>query len=103
MRLIDADVMHGEIDKYDSEGRISLKNTKRYIDAQPTAYDVDKVVEELEESSIEFELFGSCSEFVNLAVAIDIVKRGGVDDNTRRGCEEDDRDATHNDAARLKR
>ena len=32
MRLIDADVMHREIDKFDLEGRMSLKNIKRYID-----------------------------------------------------------------------
>ena len=48
MRLIDADVMHREIDKYDPEGRMSLKNIKRYIDAQPTAYDIDKIIEQLE-------------------------------------------------------
>ena len=42
MRLIDADVMHKEIDKFDLEGRMSLKNIKRYIDAQPTVYDNNK-------------------------------------------------------------
>ena len=49
MRLIDADVMHREIDKFGLEGRMSLKNIKRYINAQPTAYDIDKVIKELEE------------------------------------------------------
>ena len=49
MRLIDADVMHREIDKFDLEGRMSLKNIKRYINAQPTAYDIYKIVEQLEE------------------------------------------------------
>lgn len=48
MRLIDADVMHREIDKFDLEGRMSLRNIKRYIDAQPIVYDIDKVVEQLE-------------------------------------------------------
>ena len=42
MRLIDADVMHKEINKYDLEKRMSLKNIKRYIDAQPTVYDDNK-------------------------------------------------------------
>lgn len=46
MRLIDADVMHREIDKFDLEGRMSLKNIKRYIDAQPTAYDINKTIEQ---------------------------------------------------------
>ena len=41
MRLIDADVMHREIDKYDLEKRMSLKNIKRYIDAQPTVLDIN--------------------------------------------------------------
>ena len=38
MRLIDADVMHKDIDKFDPESLISLKNVKRYIDVQPTTY-----------------------------------------------------------------
>lgn len=38
MKLIDADVMHKDIDKFDPESLISLKNVKRYIDVQPTAY-----------------------------------------------------------------
>ena len=42
MRLIDADVMHKEINKYGLEKRMSLKNIKRYIDAQPTVYDDNK-------------------------------------------------------------
>lgn len=48
MRLIDADVMHREIDKYNPEGRMSLKNIKRYIDAQPTVYDIEDIVKQLE-------------------------------------------------------
>ena len=52
-RLIDADVMHREIDKYDPECLMSLKNIKIYINAQPTAYDIDKVVEQLEEKKAE--------------------------------------------------
>ena len=71
MRLIDADVMHREIDKYDLEGRMSLKNIKRYIDAQPTAYDIDKVVEQLEENY-------SCDvgnlKMISVDKAIEIVK-----------------------------
>ena len=52
--MIDADVMHREIDKFDLEGRMSLKNIKRYINAQPTAYDIDKVMEQLEAVEKEY-------------------------------------------------
>lgn len=80
MRLIDADVMHREIDKYDPEGRMSLKNIKRYIDAQPTAYDIDKIIEQLEElKETAYESYGLASgAYVAMCNAIEIVKRGGV-------------------------
>ena len=81
MRLIDADVMHREIDKYDPEGRMSLKNIKRYIDAQPTAYDIDKIIEQLEElKETACESYGLASgAYVAMCNAIGIVKRGGVE------------------------
>ena len=81
MRLIDADVMHREIDKYDPEGRMSLKNIKRYIDAQPTAYDIDKIIEQLEElKETAYESYGLASgAYVAMCNAIEIVKRGGVE------------------------
>lgn len=76
MRLIDADVMHREIDKFNPEGRMSLKNIKRYIDAQPTVYDIDKVVEQLEENY-------SCDvgnlKMISLDKSIKIVKEGGAE------------------------
>ena len=75
-RLIDADVMHREIDKHDPEGRLSLKNIKIYIDVQPTAYNIDNVVKQLEDHAIEFEAFGICSDYVELTHAIAIVKGG---------------------------
>ena len=80
MRLIDADVMHREIAKYDPEGRMSLKNIKRYIDAQPTAYDKDKIIEQLEElKETAYESYGLASgAYVAMCNAIEIVKRGGV-------------------------
>ena len=77
MRLIDADVMHREIDKYDLEGRMSLKNIKRYINAQPTAYDIDEVVEQLEDEiefvAREYPLHG---RYIKKSRAIEIVKGG---------------------------
>lgn len=88
MRLIDADRLiealnlcgcykHINPEAYDTLMKYEILGA---IEVQPTAYDMDNVIEELEESSIEFEVFGRCSEFVNSVVAIDIVKRGGVDE-----------------------
>ena len=81
MRLIDADVMHREIDKYDPEGRMSLKNIKRYIDAQPTAYDIDKVIKQLENVSfvdVDEEYADDGQRMLFLHDAIEIVK-GGIE------------------------
>ena len=80
MRLIDADVMHGEIDKFNPEGRISLKNIKRYIDVQPTAYNIDKVVKQLKKVSfvdVDEEYADNGQIMLFLQDAIDIVKKGG--------------------------
>lgn len=52
------------------------------IDEQPTAYDIQGVVEQLEGHAIEFETFGMCSDYVELTHAIEIVKGGAVDDET---------------------
>ena len=80
MRLIDADVIHGEIDIFNPEGRMSLKNIKRYIDAQPTAYDIDKVVKQLEKVSfvdIDEEYADNGQNMLFLHDATEIVKKGG--------------------------
>ena len=80
MRLIDADVMHGDIDKFNPEGRISLKNIKRYIDVQPTAYDIDKVVKQLKKVSfvdVDEEYADNGQIMLFLHDAIEIVEKGG--------------------------
>lgn len=46
-----------------------LKETK-------TAYDVDAVVEEMQDSTVEFELFGICSEYIPKHIAINAVRKG---------------------------
>lgn len=56
MRLIDADMLKNYM-------MYSGKETERFlrcIDEQPTAYDTNKVIEELKDSAIEFEAFGIC-------------------------------------------
>lgn len=90
MRLIDADLLKqnckctGRFN--DNFVGVDLITLARVIDNQPTAYDVEKVVEELEcdrcESCSLLEVCagsiccGKCHEKI-----IEIVKQGGVDDD----------------------
>jgi putative IMPACT (imprinted ancient) family translation regulator len=55
----------------------SAYDVLKVISKHQTDYDVDKVVEQLEDYSIEFETFGQCSDYVELSHAIEIVKKGG--------------------------
>lgn len=86
MRLIDGDNIRGcanyiEINE-DFEPYIMIDDLVKLLDEQPTAYSVDKVVEELEKEKIkkawEYE-----DRMYNCAVdeAIEIVKQGGVSDD----------------------
>lgn len=85
MGLIDADALKEycmRASKSDDDfRRVSLATLASVIDAQPTAYDPDKVVEQLEEYSNadEAERLGTMP-VVELADAIKIVKGGGVND-----------------------
>ena len=91
MRLIDADALKDTLLKY----RYTTAHNQifRYIDEQPTAYDVDKVVEQLEEerelSYADFDRYvdevSSCldaeyDDFFHrgLERALKIVKGGGL-------------------------
>ncbi len=51
------------------------------IENQPTAYDVDKVVEDLELHSFEFGTDTLPAHYVRLNDAVEIVKHGGVSDD----------------------
>ena len=61
---------------------------KDFVNRQPTAFDVEKVVSELEKSHFHtdatFDDDGYCNddseEVVNLDEAIEIIKRGGIDE-----------------------
>jgi hypothetical protein len=94
MRLIDADELFKQISKNSYlvaqknnsvEKGMTITGIKQAIDEQPTAYDVDKVVEEIQtyESS---EFIRRCYDenLIYKDAAIDIVKRGGVNDNKER-------------------
>ena len=62
------------------EVTVSVKDVKTIINEQPTAYDVDKVVEELELHSFELGTDTLPVHYVRLNDAIEIVKQGGVSD-----------------------
>jgi hypothetical protein len=79
-RLIDADKLIEDV--LNSMPTGSARGVFRvFIEEQPTAYDVDKVIEQLEElARINMEVLGVRADYVNLAHVIKIVKAGGVDD-----------------------
>ena len=87
-RLIDADVLKNIIgsEKNDNDEmcRICIESTKEIIDAQPTAYDPDKVVEQLEDYGNEETSYYKNTPYEKcieecIGKAIKIVKGGGVD------------------------
>jgi hypothetical protein len=78
-RLIDADNLQFNGRNYNKS---QMKAILDFIDSQPTAYDPDKVVEQLEDRSEEYNsgvrLHGKPEEMLT-DDAIEIVKGGGVD------------------------
>ena len=77
MRLIDADNLVFNGRQYNSS---QMKAILDFVDAQPTAYDPDKAVEQLEK---EFKKYygENWNKAPYLVKAIEIVKAGGVDGN----------------------
>lgn len=85
MRLIDADKFMDFIKdelKQDRPDNIHIRNIIRVLEDLPSVFDVDKVVEQLEEKSITFETDFTVKENKwNLTKeAIEIVKAGGIDE-----------------------
>lgn len=94
MRLIDADALlkkfcvnsEGrripEVDCDNHEITVSIKDIKKFIREQPTAYNVDKVLIELDEQT-NLHNISEASDYwtwiTAMEKAIDIVKRGGVE------------------------
>lgn len=77
MRLVDADAFERFIkEKYkDGESTDDIKDQMLFdLSYQQTAYDVEKVVEQLETEGVTDE-YGA---IVDLADAIEIVRKGGV-------------------------
>ena len=97
MRLIDADVLIEEMKKTETEYENAMTcpswwSAFNVISEQPTAYDIDKVVEELEQKKEEVQrMRNTCVALSDLEVcdienvtyerAIEIVKQGGVSDD----------------------
>ena len=75
MRLIDADEFIANLKDYINKP-MTAGLCATLIELAPTAYDVNKVVEELE--SDERHTFDGC---INKRYAIEIVKKGGLNDN----------------------
>lgn len=68
-RLIDADKLKKHYAWWNNDEKIIFDEI---VDSQPTAYNVDKVVSELQEIQNRY-----C--FMGYQMAIDVVKRGGID------------------------
>ena len=80
MRLINADKLKEAINSSLNTGRetFSPEIMCEAVDEQPTAFDVDKVVEQLENRSALARPVGAY-EIIMLKDAIEIVKGGGVE------------------------
>nr|DAN03146.1 MAG TPA: hypothetical protein [Caudoviricetes sp.] len=83
MRLIDADALKKDLKSVTlSNGTLVNTNAVLYLlEEYPTAYDVDKVVEQLEDRSTLSRPVGwtKSYEIITLKDAVEIVKGGGVD------------------------
>ena len=83
--LISRSELIKELNKYcGSQRYLVSENIREIINNQPTAYDVDKVTEELRERSREYNsgvrLHGKPEEMITDEV-IEIVKQGGIEKN----------------------
>ena len=88
MRLIDADAMNEELFYKQLGGKdtlITAESAFNMIKAQPTAYDIEKVVKELDEVWFQVEQLVDEDGYkykvvkvVELDTAIDIVRKGGM-------------------------
>ena len=79
MRLVDADIIEKQFDLNTWQGEMMIAIAR----GLPTAYDVDKVVEQLDKASDHYECEEQGREdvyMVDLEEAIEIVKGGGKDE-----------------------
>ena len=80
MRLIDADNFRRFAhEQLEGNKTYSIDEILEMIDEQPTAYDVEKVVAELEDDLPFIEADDGGGTFIHKASAIEIVRKGGVE------------------------
>ena len=81
MNLIDVDKLFKTLNKLEIPFYADINNV---INSQPTAFDVDKVVEQLEElrewEDVDGKAYYTMSEKQVINKAIKIVERGGLDE-----------------------
>ena len=81
-----------QLEEHSLTGKMDISNAIYLLESQPTAYDIDKVVEELEQKKEEVQrMRNTCVALSDLEVcdienvtykrAIEIVKHGGVSDD----------------------
>lgn len=85
MRLIDADKLQKHFEKVKAESTTLVNiahiiGFQSVIDAQPTAYDIDEVVDELKKASCMARPVGwsNSKKIVETNTAIEIIKSGGL-------------------------
>lgn len=88
MRLIDADEFKRQIAGMAIVNGYSAQKANKMcelIDKQPTAYDVDKVLKQLEDEKSHISLLDDELEVYKSAIddAIEIVKAGGMNNNSK--------------------
>ena len=80
MRLIDADVLIEAIksQKVDNDAycKMCIETMSEIADEQPTAYDLETVIKQLEEFKAEAEQFNVLGLVTDM---IEVVRKGGVD------------------------
>lgn len=81
MRLIDADRLKDELITLPMMSNWGEAFIPSLINKQPTAYDIDRVIEQLEElKETAYESYGLVSgAYVAVCNAIEIVKEGGAE------------------------
>ena len=79
MRLIDDDSLKDAVSEY-TLSKDEYERFCKIIDAEPTAYDVNKVVAELEKAkAVNVDIgFGTVIDTLRKDVVLEIVKQGGV-------------------------
>lgn len=77
--LYDIDEKVRRIKRNIEDCRIEIKMLKSCT----TAYNPEKVAEEMRDHAVEFELFGTCSDYVEINHAIEVIKRGGIVEQSR--------------------